>query len=141
MRRLAGTSIGKGERFYNTINAVRPSKDEWEKSCTRPGGLGGFKGEIVDTEDIVHKQATCLPQLKELDMNIKQAALRDYKTTKWKLGRSMKRRAAPGWSAPVELFQIITLTGYLSKPKHAVAGIGVQDSRTQGESTKAQAAL
>ena len=113
VRRLAGTSTGKGKRFYNTINSVRPSKEEWETSCTRPGGLGGFAGLTVDTEDIVNKQAERLPALKELDMNIQQAAIRGYRSTKWQLCKSMKRRAAPGSSAPVELFQIITSPGHL----------------------------
>ena len=70
--------------------------------------------QVVDTGDVEREFQTDVPPLEPLDMNMVKRAKTILFSTAKELVKGNRRRAAPCWSAPAELFFICASPSYLS---------------------------
>ena len=86
----------------------------------------------VDFEDELKMHAEKakeeMPVLPSMDLNEVLDADQSYKIAAWELHSAKKRRSAPSWSAPVEMWITITAPSYCSKPGPKKAGIGARET-------------
>ena len=79
---------------------------------TLPGASGGMDAQVVDIGEVEREFQTDLPPLESLDMNMVTRAKTILFSTAKELAKGNRRRAAPCWSAPAELFLISASPSY-----------------------------
>ena len=116
-RKLAGTRIGTGGRFFQAAPATSPSTTDWQQHLARPGDEGGasakqiWQGEREDFPRFVRARslATCDTYI---DLPAEQYAIihhqadADWDLLLKALCRKGTLKALPFWSCPREAWRI-----------------------------------
>ena len=124
---LGGKGVGVRKRLFFHLPGSRPDKEGMKTHVTRPGPNGGMDAEVVDIWETERKFQADLPPLEPLDMNMVTRAKTILFSTANELAKGNRRRAAPRWSAPAELFLMCASPSYLSVGPRRLEGIGVEE--------------
>ena len=107
---LGGDGIGVRKRLFIHLPN---DKEKMKTHVTLPGASGRMDAQVVDIEDVEREIQADMPPLEPLDMNMVRRAKTILFSTAQKLAHGNRRRAAPRWSAPAELFLTCASPSYL----------------------------
>ena len=125
---LGGKGVGVRKRLFFHLLGSRPDKEEMKTHVTKPAASGRMDAEVVDIGEKERKFKADLPPLEPLDMNVETRAKKILFCTAKELAKGNRRRAAPRWSAPAELFLMCASPSYLSVGPRRLEGIiGVEE--------------
>ena len=94
---------------------------------TKPGAMGGMDAQVVDIGETEREFQADLPLLESLEMSMVTRAKTILFSTAKELAKGNRRRAAPRWSAPAELFVICASPSYQSMGPRRLDGSGVEE--------------
>ena len=98
--------------------------------------------QVVDIGEVEREFQADMPPLEPLDMNMVKRAKTILFSTAKELAKGNRRRAAPSWSAPAELFLICASPSYLSVGPRRLEGIGMEEiTKTAKKYTRAKRQL
>ena len=138
VRRLAGTGTGAKNRVYYAAPTHQPTKAEWREALSASGYDGGMEAHFVedwDSEFRDYKESA--PALLSWTVEAATEATDDMNGVADQLRRMPKRRAAPTWSLPLELFAMIMNPGRLVENHRA--GVGLPEEEVSCEVTRRRA--
>ena len=139
---LGGSGIGVRKRLFFHMPVSCPYKEEVKTHVTMPGAMGGMDAQVVDIGETDREFQADLPLLEPLDMNMVTRAKTILFSTAIELAKGNRRRAAPQWSAPAELFLICASPSYSSVGPRRLEGIGVGEiTKTAKKYTRAKQEL
>ena len=121
-----GSGIGVRKRLFFHVPGSRPDKEEMKTHVTMPRAMGGMDAQVVDIGETEREFQADLPSHEPLDMNMVTRAKTILSTAR-ELAKGNRRRAAPRWSAPAELFLICASPSYLSVGPRRLEGNGVEE--------------
>ena len=124
-RMLAGRGKGPGKRRYHKMLSVRPTKADWMELLQKPGKEGGM-GAVEASPDEAIRDAFVDAPLPLPTRDTAASAKQDLRDTVAALMKAPKRRTAPPWSVPLELFLMGLRPDYYSVGKPKTEGIGFQ---------------
>lgn len=121
---IAGTGVGTKRRRYDVLPSYRPSAEEWMEVICKAGAQGGMAGRVVDWAQFeLTDRSQIAPPAAASD--VVPYSCEDFDRVCSSIFRARRRRAAPPWSVPAEVWQIVLHPGRLTKPERAPrAGIG-----------------
>ena len=129
-RRSTQIDAAVGERrkrlFFHLLGS-RPKQEEMKTHVTMLGARRGLDAEVVDVRETQREFQADMPPLEPLDMNMVTRAKTIFFRTAKELANGNKRRAAPRWSAPAELFLMCASLSFLSVGPRRLEGIGVEE--------------
>ena len=131
-RELSGTGIGLKNRNYRSLPTATPSRGEWKQFLEKPGIEGGLAATEAEVPQFFKPDGEYIEALKgydgdpdiEITATDEALAWHDIAMLKNGLWKSKHRKFAPRWSAPAELWKIICLAEYTTKPESMRSGIG-----------------
>ena len=116
---LGGRGVGVRKRLFFHLPGSRPDKEEMRTHVTVPGAKGRMDAQVVDIEETLREFQT--------DLHMVTRAKKILFCTAKELAKGHRRRAAPRWSAPAELFLMCVSPSYLSEGPRRLEGIGVEE--------------
>jgi len=114
-RRIAGTSVGPGKRYFNVPLRARLSAQEWDEFLSKPAHEGGLTSTPVTLTGIAasRQPLSTAPQLEHV-----AAAAEDYHhITSLAVHRLAFRKSSPPWS--------LTQPSYSNMPQQCGSGFRI----------------
>ena len=108
---LGGKGVGVCNRLFFHLPGSRPDKEEMRTHVTMPGAKMRMDAQVVDIEETLREFQKDMQPLEPWDMNM---VTRAKKVLFEELAKGNRRRAAPRWSAPAEIFLMCASPSYLS---------------------------
>ena len=124
---LGGRGIGVRKRLFFHLPGSPPDREDITTHVTKPGAMEGMDAEVVDIGETDREFQADMPPLEPMDMNMLRRARSILFCTAKQLAKGNRRRAAPRWSAPAELFLMCASPSYLSVGPRRLEGIGVEE--------------
>ena len=104
--------------------------------------MRGMDAQVVDIGETEREFQADMPPLEQLDINMVKRTKTILSGTAKELAKGNRRRAAPRWSAPAELFLMCASPSYLSVGATRLEGIGVEEiTKTAKKHTRAKQEL
>ena len=123
---IANKNGGSRGRRWGHIAAARPSVEEWKDCLLAPGKEGGMSATVVDYEEEVLSIKALANPLPTLTATHIQRGQHDARQMGFVMSRSSKRRGAPPWSMPLEIFQLCMSPDFYSRKRRGVEGLGAE---------------
>ena len=118
--------------------ATLPLAEEVSAFVSLAGAEGGCNAVIVDEATEVQAYIDATPPLDARTLTHERMAARDFKETVWKLKQASKRKAAPAWSCPVELWLLVLAPEYYSVGERMMTGVGAEGAKSIAKLTAAK---
>eukprot|EP00972_Heterocapsa_arctica_P115644 16448922-Heterocapsa_arctica.AAC.1 len=116
VRLLAGKGTGPRRRVYKTPPTQCPSSEEWREVLKGEGTDDGMMAHfIADWDEEQKSYEETAPILPDWTLEAAQNVREDMEGTADKMVKMMKRRAAPSWSVPAEVFCMLLRPGHRRK--------------------------
>ena len=124
----AGRQLGTKKRRYNQPGGFRADMDTTSAFFSQPAAEGGIAGEPVDIADKLSEVQsnawiTSMPHLSADTWDLVNS---DYQGLRKYVKYAKKRRAAPPWSVPLELWHMILHPFARCRDSHRFSGVGVE---------------
>ncbi len=105
-RLVAGTGLGPRRRYYRAI-PIKKTTAEWKELLERPATKSGMSATIVDYEKERNSWINEADALPHCDVNYGKVAADDLKEIRRAFLSCSKRRMAPSWSLPNEIWTML----------------------------------